>query len=236
MHEHEHEPSPPARHAQAKGAADREVARHPIADLQRLAGNRAVAGLIGAAPVQRHAEIEPAPEEEAAEQSVQGAWTDVQRQEAPPLAFPTKTQIPWARLANADREDTVTSKLVSLWDLSRRDRLERGFPIKWEERTGNITAGDTVVGPPRSSAGEAAHITIPLTDGPKGTYTVATGHTHPPAPPGYVLKASAPATATAPTSAPTTPASPTTSPPRKPAPTTPAPSTASAPSPAGNRR
>jgi len=179
--------------------------------LQRSAGNRAVAGALSHLTVQRHADFEPVgpgdeqPEVTAplngvsADQQSAGQQTAVQelpvgsdvtasRQDipAPPPAYPNMTA---QAAAPTNEGDALSIVLTSLWSQTCADGLERGFPIHWNQKSGAIWPGDTVMGPKRTSPGDRAYITIPFDDpAGKDNFMVGSGHTHPPPSPGYRAK------------------------------------------------
>jgi hypothetical protein len=102
----------------------------------------------------------------------------------PPPDYPSKMELATAHLANSDYDDNIPSSLGHLWGMTIQDGLERGFPIYWNEKSGKVSLGQTELGPPHKP-GARATITIPMDDPGKGTYTVGSGHTHPPPAPGY---------------------------------------------------
>jgi hypothetical protein len=174
--------------------------------LQRSAGNRAVAAALSRLTVQRHADFEPvgpgdeqpevtAPLNEASsdqQTAVQelpdGSDVSVSRQDipAPPPAYPDMTA---QAAAHTNEGDALSIDLSSLWSQTCADGLERGFPIHWNQKSGAIWRGDTVMGPKRTSPGDRAYITIPFGDPPgKDNFMVGSGHTHPPPSPGYRAK------------------------------------------------
>jgi hypothetical protein len=179
--------------------------------LQRSAGNRAVAAALSHLTVQRHADFEqivPGDEQPEVTVPLDGESVDpqtagqqptvqessgeshvtVNRQDipAPPPAYPNMTAQAGARTNDGD---ALSIDLTSLWSMSCADGLERGFPIHWNQKSGAIWRGDTVMGPKRASPGDRAYITIPFDDPPgKDNFMVGSGHTHPPPSPGYKAK------------------------------------------------